>query len=290
MNRELTGYLFKTKAIRVCPKDKPFWYTSGKIGPYYINTHFLYGSEEKANEFLTLIDMLKEDKISCSKEFHRISKDNYLTNEIYRGTIDALDAYARENLDLEKIDYISGGERRDWFFSFMAADLLGKPHLTLFKDLSVILYENGNSKETADLDGANVLHIADLVTTASSYERAWVPAVKRINGNIKRSLVVVDRLQGGKEVLESLGVESHALVSIDTNVFEKAMEAGYIDEAQLNLVLDYMRNPETTMKEFLISNPQFLKQSLSGDDKTAQRARLLIRNNFYDVNSFINDI
>lgn len=290
MNRELTGYLFKTKAIRVCPKDKPFWYTSGKIGPYYINTHFLYGSEEKANEFLTLIDMLKEDKISCSKEFHRISKDNYLTNEIYRGTIDALDDYARENLDLEKIDYISGGERRDWFFSFMAADLLGKPHLTLFKDLSVILYENGNSKETADLDGANVLHIADLVTTASSYERAWVPAVKRINGNIKRSLVVVDRLQGGKEVLESLGVESHALVSIDTNVFEKAMEAGYIDEAQLNLVLDYMRNPETTMKEFLISNPQFLKQSLSGDDKTAQRARLLIRNNFYDVNSFINDI
>ena len=59
MNKLLIDYLFKTNAIRVCPKDKPFWYTSGRIGPYYVNTHFLFGSETKANAFLADIDRLK---------------------------------------------------------------------------------------------------------------------------------------------------------------------------------------------------------------------------------------
>jgi len=290
MNRELIGYLFETKAIRVCPKDRPFWYTSGKIGPYYVNTHFLYGSEEKANEFLTLIDGLKDNKLSCSGEFHRASKENYRADRIYKGTIDALVSYARENLDTDRIDYISGGERRDWFFSFMVADLLGKPHLTLFKDLSSVLYKNGNSEEAGDLNGASVLHIADLITTASSYERAWVPAVRGKNGRMKWSLVVVDRLQGGAEVLKSRGVESHQLVSIDREVFKKAAEAGYIDKEQLGLVLDYMDDPEGSMKEFLKNNPMFLKQALSGDAKTAQRARLLTQNNFYGVSEFFKDM
>lgn len=290
MNQELIGYLFKTKAIRVCPENKPFWYTSGRIGPFYVNTHFLYGSEEKANDFLTQIDVLKEDKLACSKEFHRIVKENYIIDEIFKGTIDFLTDYIKKNLDLDRIDYISGGERRDWFFSFLVAELLDKPHITLFKDLSTVIYDNGESKEINDLNGANVLHIADLITTASSYERAWVPAIRNINGTVRWSLVVVDRLQGGEEVLNGLGVESHALVTIDSTVFEKARDRGYIEDSQLNLVLDYMESPEISMKEFLKSNPSFLKKALAGDSKTAQRALLLIQSNFYDIKSFFTDV
>ena len=48
-NEKLIKWLFETNAFRVCPENEPFWYTSGTIGPYYINTHFLYGSEEKGN-------------------------------------------------------------------------------------------------------------------------------------------------------------------------------------------------------------------------------------------------
>ena len=47
----LVSYLFQTNAFKVCPDNKPFWYTSGKIGPYFINTHFLYGSEKEAVDF-----------------------------------------------------------------------------------------------------------------------------------------------------------------------------------------------------------------------------------------------
>ena len=49
---DLTSYLFETNAIRFCEENKPFWYTSGKIGPYFINTHFVYGSEKDAVELL----------------------------------------------------------------------------------------------------------------------------------------------------------------------------------------------------------------------------------------------
>lgn len=288
MNQELLGYLFSTKAIRVCPMDKPFWYTSGRIGPYYINTHFLYGSEKRANDLLKSIDELKNHKLLCSKEIHGLTKENYLESNIFKDTIDTLIAYIKENSNVDEIEYISGGERRDWFFSFMVADLLEKPHITLFKDEAAVIYNNGESKYAEDLNGALVLHIADLITTASSYERAWNPAINAINGLIKWSLVVVDRLQGGKDVLTRLGIESHALVDIDSKVFENARDSAYIDDAQLDLVKRYINDSESSMKEFLIKNPGFLTNSLKADDKTSSRANLLIENDFYQVSSFYN--
>ncbi|MDE5830200.1 MAG: orotate phosphoribosyltransferase, partial [Clostridia bacterium] len=64
----LVSYLFQTNAFKVCPENKPFWYTSGKIGPYFINTHFLYGSEESSVEFLKFIDTEKENKLEIPKK------------------------------------------------------------------------------------------------------------------------------------------------------------------------------------------------------------------------------
>ena len=52
----LISYLFETNAFKICPENKPFWYTSGKIGPYFINAQFLYGSEQDANNLLAFID------------------------------------------------------------------------------------------------------------------------------------------------------------------------------------------------------------------------------------------
>lgn len=52
---EVVSYLFKTNAIRFCEENEPFWYTSGKIGLYFINTHFVYGNEEDAVKLLSYI-------------------------------------------------------------------------------------------------------------------------------------------------------------------------------------------------------------------------------------------
>ena len=43
MENPIVSWLFETDAVRVCPEGQPFWYTSGKLGPFYINTQFLYG-------------------------------------------------------------------------------------------------------------------------------------------------------------------------------------------------------------------------------------------------------
>ena len=41
MNDKIIDALFETEAIRMAPADHPFWYTSGMLGPFYCNTHFL---------------------------------------------------------------------------------------------------------------------------------------------------------------------------------------------------------------------------------------------------------
>ena len=64
----LVSYLFETNALRICPDNKPFWYTSGKIGPYFINTHFVYGNEKDAVELLGFIDEALADKITLPKD------------------------------------------------------------------------------------------------------------------------------------------------------------------------------------------------------------------------------
>ena len=122
-------------------------------------------------------------------------------------------------------------------------------------------HENGSSHATGDLDGASVLHVADLITSASSYTRAWVPIISKLGAQMKQSLSVVDRLQGGAEALGRLKVESHALISVDKSVFEEAFRKQYIDEGQLKMVLDYMEDPDGSMRQFLKEHPTFVRCS-----------------------------
>ena len=132
----IISYLFQTNAIRFCEENKPFWYTSGKIGPYFINTHFIYGSEKEAVSLLKFIDESLSDKMTLPKKvFEKVLKQ-YNENKIYKDVINSMKAYIEENINISEVDYISGGERRDWFFSNIIAYLLKKPHITIYKDLN----------------------------------------------------------------------------------------------------------------------------------------------------------
>lgn len=280
-NEKLVSWLFETKAISVCPEDKPFWYTSGTIGPYYINTHYLYGNEKKANELLKVIDAEKNDIFTCPDKVLRLTLDNYSQDSIYRELIDTLCRYINENIDLKQVDCISGGERRDWFFSLLIAHLLGKPHVTIYKDQKVVLTVGEETKETS-LDGMKILHIADLLTEASSYERAWIPAVNDRGGKIMWSLVVVDRRQGGRELLSSKGIEHHSMIEVDDKLFDKALSLGRINKEQHAMIISYLKSPKESMREFLKSHPEFMENSLNADEKTRERASLCLEKNFYN--------
>lgn len=281
----LVSYLFKTNALRICPDNKPFWYTSGKIGPYYINTHFLYGSEQDAVELLEFIDFEKQDKENLPKKVFEKTFEHYQTNEIYKYVIDEMLKFIKENIDINEIDYISGGERRDWFFSNIVANKLSKPHITIYKDLSIVVTDS-EFEEIVDVENvknAKVLHIADLITEASSYLRAWIPAIKSLGAQIKWSTVVVDRMQGGKEKLEKENIKSLSMINIDESLFEKALSMNIINENQFEMLKNFYENPDETMRNFLKSHTEFLENALKSDEKTAARAKLCIDNNLYNL-------
>ena len=282
----LIQYLFDTNAIRFCEENKPFWYTSGKIGPYFINTHFVYGNEKDATELLSFIDECLSDKLTLPQKVFEKVLEQYNSNEIYKNVIDSMITYIKDNIDVSEIDYVSGGERRDWFFSNMIAYLLNKPHLSIYKDLSVVSSDSNFklSESISLLENKKILHVADLITVASSYIRAWLPAIRTLGSDICWSCVVVDRMQGGKDKIEAEGVKSLSLVQVDKNLFRIALDLNIVNSSQVAMLDAFFENPDESMKQFLITHPEFLQNSLSSDEKTKKRAQLLVDNNLYGLN------
>ena len=283
---DVISYLFKTNAIKFCDENKPFWYTSGKIGPYFINTHFIYGNEDDAKSLLSFIDEQLSDKMALPKNVFEKVLNQYQTNEIYKNVIDTMIDSIKSNIDIDEIDYVSGGERRDWFFSNIVSHLLNKPYISIYKDLSAFVSDS-NFETTNKLNNINnkkVLHVADLVTVASSYIRAWIPAIENLGGKMCWSCVVVDRMQGGTEKIKEHGILPLSLVQVDKTLFEKAVQMGVIATSQQEMLNNFFDNPDETMKNFLINHPEFLENSLNSDEMTAKRAKLLIDGNLYGIN------
>lgn len=285
---DLMSLLFETNAFKVCEENKPFWLTSGTISPYFSNTHFLYGSEKSAQEFLDFIDnqleTVPKDLIPANL-FEQVLKQ-YESNKIYKTVVDTLKDFIESKIDLTIIDYISGGERRDWYFSLIMAYLLGKPHITIYKDLTTVVntcdFEEATPVEK--LEGKRILHIADLITMASSYLKSWIPAIKKLDANIVTSVAVVNRLQGGDQVLNNLGIRSLSLLQINETLFEKAKELGIINEVQLKMLNQFAEDPYKSMRDFIIAHPDFLENSLnSSDNKTAKRAKTCQEQNLYNL-------
>ena len=280
MEDKIIDALFETEAIRMAPADNPFWYTSGMLGPFYCNTHFLLKSEKDAGDMLKVIEAaIAENKLTAPKKIFEELKKFYDMNGTFKMTMDRLSEEAKNY----EFDFISGGERRDYFFSMIPAYLLGKPHLTIYKDMSSAYSEkiDGDAVAPADqLKGKKALHICDLINTASSYERSWVPAIRNLGADITDTLAVVDRCQGGAEVLEGLGVKLKTLTKINADFFEDIYKNGKIDEAQKDFVLKYLASPSGYMAHFLSTHPGFIDSELAKGGKAAERATLAIEKGY----------
>ena len=280
MENPIISWLFETDAVRVCPEGQPFWYTSGKLGPFYINTQFLYGSEAAANALLkTIEEACAGEKLAFYDKVWADISAQLESCPIFSQLIDLLTEEARK-MD---VDFISGGERRDFFFSMPVAKKLGMGHLSIFKDLSCVYTdENGVSMDPseANLAGKKSVHIADLITVASSYIRAWIPAVEALGAKIAYSLAVVDRDQGGTEILEKAGCPLTTLITIKPELFEQAKKLGRVTDAQIELVNSFIADPDKFLHDFLVSHPDFLAGEIAKGGKSAQRAELCIASGF----------
>ena len=276
--------LFETKAVRVAPENQPFWYTSGRLGPFFINTHFLLENEAAAGEVLKRIEKaIADSKLTAPEEIFDMMLAYYNKGGTFKMVSDKL-AEEASKLDF---DYISGGERRDYFFSMMPAYLLKKPHLTIYKDMTSVYSESidGPAVDVKDVDlkGKKALHIADLITEASSYERAWIPVIRGLGSDITDTVAVVDRHQNGREVLKGLGVELHALTGINEELFDEAKANGIINDAQKDMIMHFLENPADYMTAFLKANPGFIDAEIAKGGKNKERAELAIEKGFTKV-------
>ena len=276
--------LFETKAVRVAPENQPFWYTSGRLGPFFINTHFLLENEAAAGEVLKRIEKaIADNKLTAPEEIFDMMLAYYNKGGTFKMVSDKL-AEEASKLDF---DYISGGERRDYFFSMMPAYLLKKPHLTIYKDMTSVFSESidGPAVDVKDIDlkGKKALHIADLITEASSYERAWIPVIRGLGSDITDTVAVVDRHQNGREVLKGLGVELHALTGINEDLFDEAKTNGVINDAQKDMIMHFLENPADYMTAFLKANPGFIDAEIAKGGKNKERAELAIEKGFTNV-------
>lgn len=276
--------LFETKAVRVAPENQPFWYTSGRLGPFFINTHFLLENEAAAGEVLKRIEKaIADSKLTAPEEIFDMMLAYYNKGGTFKMVSDKL-AEEASKLDF---DYISGGERRDYFFSMMPAYLLKKPHLTIYKDMTSVYSEaiDGPAVDSKDVDlkGKKALHIADLITEASSYERAWIPVIRGLGSEITDTVAVVDRHQNGREVLKNLGVELHALTGINEDLFDEAKANGVINDAQKDMIMHFLENPADYMTAFLKANPGFIDAEIAKGGKNKERAELAIEKGFTNV-------
>ena len=280
MENPIISWLFETDAVRVCPEGQPFWYTSGKLGPFYINTQFLYGSEAAANSLLkTIEEACAGEKLAFYDKVWADISAQLASCPIYAQLIDLL-TEAAAKLD---VDFVSGGERRDFFFYMPVARKLGLGHLSIFKDLSCVYTDkDGVSMDAAQagLAGKKSVHIADLITVASSYIRAWIPAVESLGARIAYSLAVVDRDQGGSDILAKAGCPLTTLVTIKPELFEQAKALGRVTDAQVALVNSFIADPDKFMHDFLVAHPDFLASEIAKGGKSAQRAELCIASGF----------
>lgn len=287
MKNPIIEALFATNAIRVCEPDRPFWYTSGTFGPFFINTHFLYSNEEDALKLLLLIEEAAlDDRLAFPQFILQDLLRQYEKSATFRLVTDMIVQEA-QTLDF---DFISGGERRDFFFSLLPAYFLKKPHLSIFKDMQAV-YTDADFKKTVPvyetaLAGKRALHIADLVTEASSYTRAWIPVIREFGAIMDDTIAVVDRKQGGREVLLEEGVRLHSFAGIEISLFEHARDHGDITDEQLAVIRSFMDDPKGFMKTFLASHPNYIAEQIALGGKARERAEMAIAKGYAPAPGF----
>lgn len=88
--------------------------------------------------------------------------------------------------------------------------------------------------------GENMLFFDDVISEGLSKLEGIKP-LEELGAHVKNVLVVVDREQGGKEKLEQLGYNVHALAKISSLV-ECLSQMGYISKEQRDIVLNYVRS------------------------------------------------
>ena len=88
--------------------------------------------------------------------------------------------------------------------------------------------------------GDNILFFDDVISEGISKVEGIKP-LEELGATVKHLLVVVNREHGGKEKLEKLGYQVHALAKI-TDIVDSLYMGNHISKTQAEKVLEYVKN------------------------------------------------
>lgn len=241
--------LVDTAAIRVRnnASDQPFWYTAGVPGPYYINVERLAGPDWVVESLLKITDILNNgrNRSEQAQAIEQLIMTRFHASEEYQSIIQYLAGDYRKHKQADA-ELVSGGERRDWFFSIPFAHVLGLPHLFLFKNGDFVL--DGDNQSHAN---RSVLHVCDIVNTATSYVRSWLPILRGLNVRIIETTSVAVRGEKGVRVLNEEGLRVISPFKMNEASFAKLRDMGLISSFAYHDVVLYQQSPKEWTKRLI---------------------------------------
>lgn len=238
--------LHETRAVHIWDrKHGPvFWYAAGVPGPFYVNTEQLIGAAA-ASRILNDINAILASTTDNKKRAEALTAaimTEYNISSDYQMVIAELANLTHQELLGDIYPFISGGERRDWFFSIPLAQHLKLKHIFLFKDGSAWC-------ESPWQRGDHVLHVSDLINNAASLG-IWLTSLQREGLNCPATVCVNSR-GVGKKKLEDAGINVIVLNEIGAEFFAKWQSSGLIDKGTLEEIETYYRSPAEWGKKYL---------------------------------------
>ncbi len=198
--------LIDTKSILINAKD-PFTYTSGRVGPVYIDCRRL---------------------ISFPDE-RQVLMDNAA-------------ALLNEKVGIENIDMVAGGETAGIPYAAFIAERLNKPMLYVRKKPKGF-GRMAQIEGCMEDEGKNVILIEDLQTDGGS-KQVFINALREAGAVVKHSFVVFHYaiFDASIKNMESLGIQLHALTTW-WDVLDYAKENSVYDEETLTSLEKFLYDP-----------------------------------------------
>ena len=136
----------------------------------------------------------------------------------------------------DSFDRVAGIPTAGIPFAAVVALKLGKPFIYVRKTLR--LHGQLKTVEGVLNRGDRVLLVDDLVSTGDSALKT-VEAIRSHGGEVSDVVVLIDREQGARELLERAGVKLHALMKV-TEAARILLERGLLDRRSYEVIVGYV--------------------------------------------------
>ncbi|MDY0029161.1 MAG: hypothetical protein RBR86_04365 [Pseudobdellovibrionaceae bacterium] len=270
--QEFLELIFSSKAVSIWNHETGpvFWYAAGVPGPFYVNTEKLIGADQSAALLEAINGIVGKDPLSSEMKSEAVREavlKSYHSNEVFRRIVATM--IETSPFPISGIDLISGGERRDWFFSVPFAEELGLDHLYIFKNGDVFR-RSGN---TANPSGMRCVHISDLINNAASYFDKWLPILADHKMDLLGTISVINRGQVGMDRLKEADVKVHTLKSIDLPLFSELAQSGLIPISAGDEISLYFKSKEDWARKYILARPEVFGLNAGLDEKSKDRLK-----------------